>query len=108
MKKERQASIIMREASIIMCIFARYKIYFFLSGFRVTTSIRFANRSVFSVCIYRRSLKVNEDFASGSRNRTKFFYYQNLCKSKQEARVSGSAFEYQLPAINYCRKTLYH
>ena len=62
--------------------FTVYMIYFFLSGFRVTTSTRFANRSVFSVCIYRRSLMMNEDFANGSRKRTIFFNYQNLYKSK--------------------------
>ena len=53
--------------------FTVYMIYFFLSGFRVTTSTRFANRSVFSVCIYRRSLMMNEDFANGSRNLLYFF-----------------------------------
>ena len=40
------------------------------------------NRSVFGVSIYQRDLMMNEDFASGSRNRTTFFYYQNLYKSK--------------------------
>ena len=77
-----------------------------------STYTRFANRSVFnssfSLSICRRGLMMNEDFASGSRNRTTFFYYQNLYKSKEGGRVSESTFEYQLPAINYCCKTLYH
>ena len=67
----------------LSCVFfTRWKIYFFLSGFCVTTSTRYANRSVFRVCIYRRSLMMNKDFASGSRNGTTIFYYQNLYKSK--------------------------
>ena len=71
-------------------------IYFFLSWFRAmninksqdgregerlffflllsTTITRCANRSVFSVCSYRRSLMMNEDVASGSSNHTTFFY----------------------------------
>ena len=48
------------------------KRYFFL--LHSTTSTHFENRLVFSVCIYREGLMMNEDFQSGSRNRTTFFY----------------------------------
>ena len=40
------------------------------------------NCLVFIICIYQRGLMMNKDFASRSGNRTTFFYYQNLYKSK--------------------------
>ena len=72
---------------LLFVFFTGYKILFFLSEFRVsrererlffsllsTTATRFANHLVFSVCIYRKGLMMNEDFASGSRNLTISFY----------------------------------
>ena len=71
------------------------RFFFFLSGFCVSrererlffsSSLPFLpaleNCLVFSICIYQRGLMMNEDFASRSGNRTTFFYYQNLYKSK--------------------------
>ena len=80
---------------IVSCVFLMgYNIYFFYLGFvskkltnrrtavkgrgyffrlLSTTSTHFSNRLVFSVCSYRRGLMMNEDIASGSRNRTTFF-----------------------------------
>ena len=52
-----------------MLLVLRYGIFYQPS----TTSTRFANRSVFSVCYYRRRLMMNKGFASGYRNRTTFF-----------------------------------
>ena len=40
------------------------------------------NRLFFSICIFWRGLMINEHFASGYRNRTTSFYYQNLYDSK--------------------------
>ena len=83
--------------SLVSCVFFMgYSVYFFLSGFRVkninksqnsrererlfffcssmvilsTTFTRFGNRSVFNVYSYWGGLMMNEDVASGSRNRT--------------------------------------
>ena len=80
----------------LSCVFfTGYKIYFFLSGFCVSrerarlffsSSLPFLpaleNCLVFIICIYQRGLMMNKDFASRSGNRTTFFYYQNLYKSK--------------------------
>ena len=51
---------------------------------------------------------MNENLQGDPGTVLQFLYYQNHYKSKKGGRVSGSAFEYQLPAINYCCKTLYH
>ena len=76
--------------------FMGYKIYFFSVWILYqqgkgeanffSSSLPFSpaskNRSFFSICIFWRGLMMNEDFASGSRNRTTSFYYQNLYNSK--------------------------
>ena len=72
----------------LSCVFfTGYKIYLFLSGFRVSRereAILLAplfhfhplrkSFGLIYLLIYRRGLMINEDFASGSRNRTKFFF----------------------------------
>ena len=51
---------------------------------------------------------MNENLQGDPGTVLQFLYYQNHYKSKKGGRVSGSAFEYQLPVINYCCKILYH
>ena len=70
-KKEGQASIIMRQVSIIKCIF--YGIYDLFFSVWVSCHHFHPLRESFSVCIYRRSLMMNEPFANGSRNLLYFF-----------------------------------
>ena len=120
--------VIIRAIFILSCaFFTGYKSNFFLSGFRVKSIYKSkGSREMERLFLFSSSPTLppatqiirssaftvigevmNEDFVSGSRNHTTFFYYQNLYKIKLGGRVSGSAFEYQLPAINYCCKTLY-
>ena len=57
--------------------------YFFL--LLSTTSTRFANRLVFSVCSYQRDLMMNEDVASGSWYHTTFFYIKTSIRVNKGA-----------------------
>ena len=50
-----------------------------------TTSICFANRSVFSVCIYRRGLMMNEDVSSGPGTVLHFFIIKTSIRAKKGA-----------------------
>ena len=99
--------------------FTGYKISFFLSGFHLSTE---RETLLFLAPLYhfhplRKFFGLQRLHLSGSLNnewgRCKWiqepyyiFFNQNLYKGKQGGRVSGSAFECQLPAINYCCKTL--
>ena len=60
-------------------------LFWFLSS----TSTCFANRLVFSVCIYRRGLMMNEDFACGSWNHATFFVIKTSVRIKKRARFLG-------------------